>query len=225
MRVFEFVIAMMAAVSFVGCNVSIHGLVGSVSGVQGSGVEMTEAREIEDFDSLCLEGHGTVTISVGQETSLTVTTDDNLVELIETKVEGGVLKIKPTESINAKSGLKFDITTPSLKRIEVAGAADININDAAGDELLIEISGAGQLNGSGSVTNLDVEINGAGNVSLSELESENTTIEISGAGSAEVFASQSVNAEISGTGSIQVHGNPAKVQKEVNGIGSIQIVE
>lgn len=225
MKKLEIVLMLLVLMPLVGCNISINGLTLGNSGIEGSGVEVTEEREIDEFDSITLVGFGAVDLTVGPETFLAVTTDDNLLEVIETTVENGNLKIRPTESIDVKSGLKFKITTPTLAKVKVEGATSLTVNDAAGESLSIDVSGAGKVDGNGDVTNLDLEISGAGSIKLADLKSENTTVEISGAGSASVYASESIDANLSGVGSVKVYGSPATVKKNVSGLGTVKLVD
>ena len=222
MKRIEIGLMFLAVISMVGCNITING---SSSGIKGSGVAATEDRQIEDFDTINLVGFGDVDLTVGPETSLTVTTDDNLIEIVETTVENGRLTISTKESINTKSGLKFSITTPTLSKIKVSGATKLKVSEASGEQLDIDVSGAGKVSGTGSVTNLEVSVSGAGSISLSELKAENTKISIAGAGSASVFASESVSASVAGAASVKVYGNPPTVKKSVSGIGRVKLVD
>ena len=218
--------ALATAIIFAGCDVTVTTGGGSAANaLQGSGTSKTEDREVTEFDSIVLYGAGTVNVSLGESPKLTVSADDNLLELIESKVEEGQLKIKPTESISAKSDLVYEITTNSLTKLVVDGAAKVNLNDVKGSDLTLEVNGAASASGSGEVDQLTIATKGASSVKLQELHAKTLNVKLAGAGSATVFASESVDAEIAGVGSIIVHGNPADVNKQVNGLGTIKIVD
>ena len=153
------------------------------------------------------------------------TADDNLLELIETKVKNGTLTIKPTESISPKSGLKFEIVTPNLELIRSEGATLVEISDLEGDTLKLEIKGASNVTGYGTVNELTVDLKGASSADLAKMISKTTKVDASGACSATVHATASVDVSLKGAGTITVHGKPEDVVKSVQGIGRVKIVE
>ncbi|MFK7767686.1 MAG: head GIN domain-containing protein [Mariniblastus sp.] len=215
-----FTLAAIAALSLCcGCEINFN------SGVKGSGVLKTETRQVAQFDKVKFDGIGTLNLSFGETNSLEVSGDDNLLPMIETTVSDGTLHIRPTESINPKSDLVFNVVTSELSEVAVAGAADLNIKDAACDSLKVTVSGAADMTGNGTVTDLAVSISGAGSVSLKDMKSENAKVSVSGAASASVYASKSFDGSISGVGSITCHGNPEDVEKSTSGVGSIKVVE
>ena len=61
--------------------------------VNGSGDLITEVREVSGFDSIDLDGSGEVIITQGAGETLTVETDDNLMEHVETEVRGDTLHL------------------------------------------------------------------------------------------------------------------------------------
>ena len=57
--------------------------------VAGSGISKSETRELEEFSRISLAGSATVIVTCGEsEQAFDVTTDDNILELLETVVEG-----------------------------------------------------------------------------------------------------------------------------------------
>ncbi len=203
-----------------GCNITINGAFG---GVEGSGTSKTESREVETFDQISFQGAGTVNVTVGKENSVTVTADDNLLELIETTVDDGKLTIRPTETISPKTNLVIEITTSKLSSVEIAGAATMDIKDAAGDSLDIEIAGASTITATGEVKALKLDVAGACKINLKSLKSETAKVVLAGASSGKVFASKSIDANAVGASSLTVYGSPDLVTKSVSGVGSIKI--
>src|SRR5262245_33132286 len=66
--------------------------------VRGSGVRTEEDRPVAEFHSVELETSAKVQVEVGSAPSLHISGDDNLLPLVETKVENGVLKVDTRES-------------------------------------------------------------------------------------------------------------------------------
>ena len=153
-----FVILVIAAVT-VACAVPF-----SPRLVKGSGDIVVEDRKVSDFDEILVTGAGRLIITQGDSESLSIETDDNLVEFIETKVEGNTLEIGFTEdalfssgrgqkALDPTDGFIFRITVISLEAISVSGAADIEVEKLKTDQLDISLSGAGQV----TIEDLDLE--------------------------------------------------------------------
>lgn len=193
-------------------------------GEPGSGTSKMETRELESFDRISLTEIGTINVNFGDTQLVTITTDDNLVDLVETTVKDGELIIRPSKSINPTNDLVIDITVPHLSGVELAGTARLNINEINCESFEIELAGACGVDATGSVKNLTVELAGACRARLMRLEAENAEVEIAGTGSAVVFATKTIDASASGFASITCHGNPNNVQKEANGISRVRIM-
>ncbi len=210
---FRFGVVGLAVLGMAGCPMS--------SGIQGSGKEATENRTVGTFSRISVEGSATLDTEIGANTTVVVTIDDNLLPLIQTKVEGDTLHIYSKESYNTSRGLKVKITTPTLDGVAVSGACNIHAVGLDSKNFELNISGAGDAHLTGKAEALAIQLSGAGSVEASQLVAKNVQVVISGAASAEVYASQSLDATVSGTGSVQYKGNPPTVRKNVSGVGSI----
>jgi len=191
------------------------------TGVQGSGKATTEDRTVGAFSSISVEGAASVDVEIGANTSVTITTDDNLQPLILTQVENTTLRIYSHETYNTSVGVNVKITTPTLDGVSVSGACSVHAVGLDSKHFALSMSGAGSAKLMGQADALAVNLSGAGSVEAGDLKAKDVQVEISGVGSAVVYASQSLSAAVSGAGSVRYKGNPAKVQKTVSGVGSI----
>ena len=177
--------------------------------VPGSGMLITEDRNIGDFDTLTLAGEGTVNVRLGP-TSLSIRTDDNLMQHIETTVSGSTLRIATEDGIDIEptESVVYDVTTPTLTGVVLSGAGTIDVPDWEADSFSITLSGAGTvdldalrspsidvtLSGfgdvvlSGETSDLDVTLSGAGSFEGGWLQASDVRVVTSGAGSAIVWA-------------------------------------
>ena len=192
-------------------------------GIAGSGISHTEFRQVPQFDEIELDGFGTVNIIAGEHQSVHVTTDDNLLARIETRVDDGKLTINPMKNIRPQTELVIDVTVPQLTAARVSGAGDINVDGVYGEDLDLSISGSGDLRAQGQVANVSTKISGAGSADLQQLAAENAKVKISGAGHVDVFASRSIDARVSGVGTVDCYGNPTDVQQRVSGVGRVRL--
>jgi len=189
------------------------------SGVHGSGVPKTETRQIATFDEIDFRGAGSLEIAIGQPQSLIITCDDNILPLIETKVTGHQLVVRPVQQIRDVK-LVIKATVADLKNLQIGGAAKAQVTGIANETLDITANGAATISLAGKTDRLQIEINGAGKVSADELAARDVRAEISGTGEADVNASKTLNATINGVGTIRYTGNP-QVTKQINGLGTV----
>ncbi len=188
-------------------------------GIHGSGISKSEMRALAPFEQVDLSGFGRVNIQVGQEPSVCVTTDDNLVPHVNTVVEQGTLKIKTRGHLRPKTGLNIDITMPYLSAAEINGAGELHVLDAVGDSLELSIHGAGTLTATGCVNHVSTQISGAGDAELENLFAEHAEVRVSGAGDVSVYASESVKARVAGAGDVVCYGHPKRVDQRIAGAG------
>lgn len=192
----------------------------------GSGNSISETREISGVDSVKLEGLGELIITMGNEESLIIEGDDNIVEKITSEVKGGTLVIsqeRKTFGFRIKSDLIFHVTLTQLDKVTVDGAGSVMLNDL-NSAIELELNGAGGIEANGTVDSQKITINGVGNYDAKELISKQAELTIDGAGSARVHATQSLDVQINGAGSVTYSGEP-EVTQEINGVGSVKVAK
>ena len=199
-----------------GCDVSF-------SGIPGSGVAKTEQRTVDDFHAISASGTAAVNVVVGQEKSVTVTFDDNLLELLRTEVVNGELRIYTDGSYNTKAGLDIQVTVPELDSVTISGVSTLTAANVSGPSFKVNVSGVAKATVSGEVEDLAVSTSGTSKANLKDLIAKNTTVQASGTSNAIVFASQSVDAKSSGTADINVHGAPEDIKQSSSGVSNIVI--
>lgn len=213
--------------------------------VRGSGNLETEEREVSGFDEIQFSGTGNLIIKQGDEESLIVEADDNIIGLIETKVRGDKLYIGYKRGVNIipTGTIKFYLTVEDLDRIDLSGVGDIDCDEFDTDDLEfningsgdikfnieaknieIDVSGLGDISLSGKVGSHKIQINGSGNYDAEGLESKNCEIDISGLGSATVNVSDSLGIEINGAGNVYYKGSP-DISQDISGLGRIKSLD
>ncbi len=189
--------------------------------VKGSGVSMTEERELAAFTGLDLSGAYDVTITCGAAQRFTITGEDNILPLIVTEVKGDTLHVKPSEKISTKITIEIVIGCEMLNAIHAAGAVNLGIAEVDVDRFDIDLAGTASLGATGRAREVDLTVAGTADVDTNGLSAETVSVTINGAGHARVHASKSLNAVINGTGNITYSGNPENVSQNVSGLGVI----
>ncbi|MFL6706964.1 MAG: head GIN domain-containing protein [Massilia sp.] len=210
--------------------------------VDGNGRIKTEARTATGFHGVSMSLPGSVELRIGNAESVTVETDDNLLPLIETVVENGVLQIRTVKRNTGLSSrhMKFIVQARSIDRLALGGSGNINADTARGSKVSIDLGGSGNINlknveaeslsvdlgGSGDLkvdngraAQLSLAIAGSGNIDLGRVQSRVAKASIAGSGEATINVSEQLDASIVGSGDVNYYGDP-RVTKSVMGSGS-----
>lgn len=231
--------AVLAALTLAGCQGQVNV---PTSAVRGSGQVSTESRQVHGFHSVDLAGVATMTVKRGSTEALTVQAEDNLLPLLRTDVEGGVLRIGPRQgtAVAPTKPIHYDLTASQLDalhvtgaatvdardmnadqfRLEVTGASHVDLTNLATSSLTVDVTGAGAVKASGQATRQTVTISGAGSYSAQDLSSQQATVEVSGSGDCAMRVSNSLSVSISGAGHVGYVGSPT-VQQKISGLGSV----
>ena len=203
----------------------------NVSFTRGSGDLITETRDVSGFDSIDLSGFGEVIVTQGGGESLTIETDDNIMEHVKAEVSGGTLNLGFEDGVNAilPTQLIFTVGVDDLTSVSISGAGDIEsdmivtdrldatisgsgdvlIADLTAGEVKATISGAGEIDLAGEAAVQDVTIGGSGSYRAGGLLGDSVEVSISGSGDATVWATESLDTNISGSGSVDYYGRPS----------------
>ena len=87
---------------------------------KGSGKIATERRDLKGFKGVEVGGVFQVEITAGKDFEVEVETDDNLLALIETEVDDGVLEIGSKGRISPTDKILVRISAPDINDLEVS---------------------------------------------------------------------------------------------------------
>ncbi len=213
-----------------------------VDGLDGSGELVVQARSVQRFDRVVLAGEGAAIVAFGDQEMLTVETDDNLVDFIETTVEGGVLEIRTAQGVNIapSNSVTYRITVKDLVAVELAGAGSIDVDQWSTEALRVVLSGVGDIRlgalesgdlvvdhtGVGSVTvagtaaEQTVSVVGIGDYDASNLATVKASVRAAGTGSATVWVARTLEVVASDTGSVAFYGAPV-VTQQIDGAATV----
>ncbi len=209
-----------AAVGLSGCKIA-HMFEDQGPQIQGSGKVKSETRKVGNFTHVVSGGSANCRITVGPAASVEVKADDNILPLVETKVEKGALIVETKGSYSTKSGITVTITVPNLESYKCRGAGNASIDGLKGKAFEAEISGAGGIHASGQTDRLTLSIRGSGEMNFLGVKARDAAATISGSGDIQLFVMGTLDAAIRGSGNINYAGKPDKVNKSVSGSGEI----
>jgi hypothetical protein len=211
--------------------------------VRGSGDVVEVRRDVAGFSGIELRGVGHLYIEQDESEELRIEAEDNLLQYIESRLEGTTLVIGTQSGVNLRPTrpIIFRVTLRDLDSlvisgsgsaegadveagdlsITVSGSGEASLTDLEADRLRVRISGSGNVDVSGRAETQDLTISGSGEYRAIDLDSEEAEVRVSGSGSATLRVSSRLDASISGSGSVRYAGSPV-VESRITGSGSVR---
>ncbi|MFY1111433.1 MAG: head GIN domain-containing protein [Methanosarcinaceae archaeon] len=211
----------------------------------GSGNVEEENRNVEPYHSVDSQVSGDIFVKQDGGSSLVIEAEDNLLPLLETSVENGVLVIRAKKCIRPLKPIKVYAGMEEVRSLSLSGSGDITGTtpiDSENLELAIigsgdiemevnasslksQVSGSGDFLLEGDAATHEIEIDGSGDVDALGLRTEVTRVRIYGSGDAKVYTDREMDVEIAGSGSVYYWGEPEKFNTQVSGSGKIEKID
>ncbi len=193
--------------------------------ITGSGNVTSEAREVSGVDSrVVLKAPGELIITQGDTKVLTIEAEDNLLGLIQTRIENGSLVVElstePNVSLQLNKPIRYLLTIPKLTSLEVAGAGGVQALSVQTEDLKVNLSGGGKIVLAGRAGSQDVEIDGSGIYQAGDLESKNVNLNANGSIDATIWAADRLNVTCKGACSVKYYGSP-ELGKDITAVGVV----
>jgi hypothetical protein len=188
----------------------------------GSGNVITETRQVSGFDRIRFRGSGRLIVDQTGVESLTVEAEDNIVPLLRSDVENGVLilGLRPGTRIVAHRPIVFRLTVKQLTGIEASGSGSTEVSRLDTAQFVFEGSGSGKARLSGRAGTQEVSLSGSGEYDAESVVSRTVDVRVSGSGDVLVNATESLDVEVSGSAEIRYVGEP-RVSQRISGSGSV----
>jgi len=206
-------------VLLVGCVVVVAGC--HLPGVRGNGQIKTEERQVGAFANLDTGGAFEIEWESGSP-ALRITTDENLLPYIENNVSDDTLHLRTRDHIWPTHGIKIVISSPTRTGGRTRGAVKLTVKQLSGPTFALESKGASEVTLSGNIDRLSVDMTGASQLAAAGLQAKTAEISTTGAGDSEVAVTDTLKVVITGAGKVTYSGNPATINKQITGAGSIR---
>ena len=209
--------------------------------VNGNHSPATEGRHARNFDAVSSSGEFIVNVVPGDEYSVHITAESNLLDYIETDVIDHTLKISTRNiyNIHNHEPMIVDVICPGLSSLKLSGSGAITADYFETGDFDVAVSGSGKINaalgadringtisGSGDIiltgfaSEADFNISGSGKIDSYDLEQEYCSAKISGSGNMYVNVSEILDATISGSGKVFYINYPS-VHTKISGSGEV----
>ena len=210
---------------------------------EGNGHRVRETRELPEFSRIDVDGSFDVTVEQGEQSSVRVSIDSNLIRFVRTHVVGDTLHIDSAESLHAEvSGPHVSVVTPRLERASLTGSGLLVLRAIEGDEPLeLELDGSGDVSFEGSAPEISVRVDGSGTVALAgetervvlrlsgsgeidaeALDASRGTIDLEGSGDIAATVHDEVDVSLAGSGNIDLYGGADIAGMSHSGSGDVQ---
>ena len=220
------------------CNHSI--ILGD--GIKGNGNITTEERSItEDFKGIDVSYGINVVVEQSEKSSVSVEADDNLQQLIVTKVVNGILKIEASKSYNSTETPKVIVKMPIINSLETGSGATIsstnalvsdnmNVKSSSGsdidiaveaDAITLETSSGSKIKARGKALKAETSSSSGSDIDAGALMANEVISNSSSGSHTSVYPIVSLNAKASSGGSINYLKNPKTMNKEESSGGSV----
>jgi hypothetical protein len=220
------------------------GLISSCEKIKGKGEVVSESRNISGYTAIGLSIDGNVYFTPDSIYKLEIHAQQNILDVIETPVEGNrlVIKYQDSKSIGQHEPISIYISAPNISDLNISGSGSFHINGNMNESSLgFTISGSGDfrlgmlqanrinanISGSGSIfaetgeaSEEYLTISGSGNINMIDVVSDSVFVNISGSGDVYVYAVKYLEVNISGSGNVRYNGNPI-INQNISGSGSI----
>ncbi len=232
------IIMLIIALLFSSCRYSMD----LGNGIDGNGNVKKETRSIsQTFTKVSANRGIDVTITQGDQVSVEVEADENLLKHITTTVENGTLVITSDENIDSAEMETVRVTLPTITGLEATSGADLNsTNTLKGSNIVIESTSGSEIelileyeavksettSGSstklsGKALKLQTSSTSGSHLDAGDLHANEVIAESSSGSSTEVHALLSLKAEANSGSSINYHGRPTNITKDESSGGSI----
>jgi hypothetical protein len=214
--------------------------------VEDSGVRTSRGQTVKEFNEIEIAGPIKLVLHQDSTFQVKVSADSNVVNLVETKVSGGTLKLKlDTAAYCGKDSIVVHAGIAQLKSLKaespskVVSAGRLNV-----DELKLRLNGSTELKLDLNAGKVTTEVEGATKIHLTgqagthlfkakgavELDAFDFVVgiydlNIKGVGKANINVLNDLKVATSGATSIFYKGNPKNVKEDKSGSSSIQQVK
>jgi len=209
--------------------------------IKGEGPIIEKTLDVSDFTGVSLGISGNVILKQGNQTSVVVEGQQNIIDNIQTDVYGDVWRIRYDKNVRNHKRVTIYITMPTLTEAYVSGSGGMKSKGAFSNlgDLELAVSGSGKLSldvdaktiesaisGSGDIHlagnshEMEVQISGSGELEGFNMQTKDCNIRISGSGECEISVAENLEVKVSGSGDVFYKGNP-RVRSKISGSGDV----
>jgi cytoskeletal protein CcmA (bactofilin family) len=185
-----------------------------------------ESRTVSGFTGIDASGVFDITVSKGNNESLSIEADDAVMPYVRSEVKNGVLHLYLDNNDNKFkniNGIKASIVMKDLDNVTLAGACKLVANDLfTPDKFKCDCSGASNMTANLNTNQLSIETSGASKTQLKANVTGDAKLDLSGASKfkGELKAS-GATIDCSGVGFVELTGSASNLKMDVSGVSNV----
>jgi hypothetical protein len=224
---------------------AVFGGLSSCNELSGSGVLVSETRNLKTFHGIEARQGFEVELREGSKPEVVIEADDNVINDVEARVDDdGILHLGVDHNHLVNVHLKAVVTYQKLDEIRSSSGAqvtgtytlkadriELHASSGSGIEVAVDApsvetnaSSGSNLKVKGRTRNYAAEASSGSSIDSEDLLSERAAAHASSAGDIDLHASVAVDAHASSGGSIHYRGKPTNVKQESSSGGSVEAV-
>ncbi|MCF6297406.1 MAG: DUF2807 domain-containing protein [Flavobacteriaceae bacterium] len=211
-------------------------------GIKGNRNVVSENRKISsDFEAIKVSQGITVHLTQDNHVDLSIEADENIIDLLVTEVEGGVLKIYFEKKVSRAKAKNVYLTAKKISNIKTSSGAcvktmntlkikSITLKSSSGSRIEAKLdtqkvdcstSSGSNTNLSGTTVFFEGSSSSGSHIDARDLESKIGNVKVSSGAGISVDVKDELTARASSGGNIHYSGNPQVVNKSKSSGGSI----
>lgn len=195
--------------------------------INGEGPLQTETRAESGFSGVSSSIPGKINYTIAPNYKVEITAQRNILDVIETFNENGHLRIKIRNGVRVREheDIVVNVSAPSADFLHLSGAGDLNVSGTSTiSGLDMKISGSGTIQVANAAVSGEIQANisGSGDIKIMAGTAASQDLRISGSGKIilDGVSAQTAVARISGSGDIYVKLSQS-LDATISGSGSI----
>ena len=209
--------------------------------IRGNGNVTKEVRQVAEFDQIHVSRGMNVYVTQGSPAKVEVIADNNLHEVIETKVEGDILKVFVNENIRWAKEKKVMVTVEKLSGLQTSSGSNawsqnqvmsenLELKASSGSNLTMDVnakylkadcSSGANIRLSGLTKEADLETSSGANLKGEELKADNCKMRASSGGNVSSTVTGRLEAKASSGGNVVYFGEPTETNVNSSSGGNI----
>jgi hypothetical protein len=232
----KFLALVIISISMTSCFVD------GLNGVRGNRNVVAEDRKINnDFDVIKVQQGIHLYLTQGTDASLKVEADENIIELLMTEVDNGVLKLYFEKNVYKAKARNVYLTADQFSKIKTSSGAHVksentlslnslSIDSSSGSSVKLYVKANDISSSSSSGADIDVygksetfsaTASSGSSIDANELEAVDVTARVSSGANIDVNVSGNLKARASSGGDIDYRGQPKHIDKNTSSGGSV----
>ncbi|HEY8388471.1 MAG TPA: head GIN domain-containing protein [Parasegetibacter sp.] len=224
--------------------VAALGILSSCRKIHGEGPIVSQNRAVNPFSGIDMSVSGDVYFSEAEDVSVEISAQQNIIDVIQTKLVGGhlVIKVKDGVRLRRHEDITVKVSGPGVRSLNLSGSGNLSVIGPFNPTYCqLRISGSGNIqipqlttanleawiSGSGDIRietgeahDADLHISGSGSMDMLHFRVNHAETHTSGSGTIKLHVTNTLDASISGSGTVYYQGNPL-INTKISGSGSV----